>query len=215
MTSGKTIGDEFAVGSLLACIDFSARKHKLQRRKGDNSAYINHPIGVALSLWNEGGVRDLDVLKGAILHDTVEDTDANFQEIEDSFGKHVRRIVEEVTDDKSLSKEKRKQMQVEHAQTISTEAKLVKLADKLYNLRDLLSCPPPNWDSKRIQGYFVWAYHVCAVMKGVNVGLDTALAVVFNSEFTYQKQRFRAIPKDVDLTKFLQDYYADMSKAAD
>ncbi|XP_055571828.1 guanosine-3',5'-bis(diphosphate) 3'-pyrophosphohydrolase MESH1 [Falco biarmicus] len=128
---------------LLAAADFAARKHKAQRRKDpEGTPYINHPIGVARILAHEAGVTDLVVLQAALLHDTVEDTDTTFSEIEEQFGEEVRRVVEEVTDDKTLPKMERKRLQVEHAPGSSPQAKLVKLADKLYNLRDLNRCTP-------------------------------------------------------------------------
>lgn len=80
--------------------------------------------------------------QAALLHDTVEDTDTTLAELEAKFGPIVARIVQEVTDDKSLSKQERKQLQVEHAPHCSHQAKLVKLSDKLYNLRDLNRCTP-------------------------------------------------------------------------
>lgn len=72
----------------------------------------------------------------------MEDTDTTFSEIEERFGEAVRRVVEEVTDDKELPKMERKRLQVERAPGSSPRAKLVKLADKLYNLRDLNRCTP-------------------------------------------------------------------------
>lgn len=82
------------------------------------------------------------VLQAALLHDTVEDTDTSPAELEAKFGPIVARIVQEVTDDKGLPKQERKRQQVEHAPHCSCQAKLVKLADKLYNLRDLNRCTP-------------------------------------------------------------------------
>jgi len=156
-------------GLLLECASFAAEKHKFQKRKGNNASYIIHPLGVALSLYKEGKVTDLNVLQAAILHDTVEDTNTTFEEIELNFGSFVRKIVEQVTDDKKLSKEKRKQIQIEHAPHLLKEAKLVKLSDKLYNLRDLMKGPtPPSWDAFRIQGYFVWAKKVVEGLRGTN-----------------------------------------------
>lgn len=81
-------------------------------------------------------------LQAALLHDTVEDTDTTPAELEAKFGVTVARIVQEVTDDRSLPKQERKRLQVEHAPHCSQQAKLVKLADKLYNLRDLNRCTP-------------------------------------------------------------------------
>lgn len=132
------------------CINFAAIKHRDQRRSDSKETpYINHPIGVAYILTSEGNVTDLDVVVAAILHDTVEDTDTSFDEIENEFGSKIRDIVAEVTDDKSLPKMERKRLQIEHALTASREAKLVKLADKLYNLRDLQKEIPKGWTEVR------------------------------------------------------------------
>lgn len=81
----------------------------------------------------------------AILHDTVEDTETTFDELEAHFGPIIRMIVEECSDDKSLPKLERKRLQIVHAKDSSFEAKLLKLADKLYNLRDLERCTPDQW----------------------------------------------------------------------
>ncbi|XP_050009923.1 guanosine-3',5'-bis(diphosphate) 3'-pyrophosphohydrolase MESH1 isoform X2 [Alexandromys fortis] len=135
------------VAQLLEAADFAARKHRQQRRKDpEGTPYINHPIGgragVARILTHEAGITDIVVLQAALLHDTVEDTDTTLDEVELHFGAQVRRLVEEVTDDKTLPKLERKRQQVEQAPHSSPGAKLVKLADKLYNLRDLNRCTP-------------------------------------------------------------------------
>uniref|UniRef100_A0A8C8VN64 Guanosine-3',5'-bis(diphosphate) 3'-pyrophosphohydrolase MESH1 n=1 Tax=Pelusios castaneus TaxID=367368 RepID=A0A8C8VN64_9SAUR len=131
------------VARLLEAADFAARKHRQQRRKDpEGTPYINHPIGVARILSREAGVTDIAVLQAALLHDTVEDTGTTFSEIEEHFGEEVRQIVEEVTDDKLLPKMERKRLQIERAPQSSRGAKLVKLADKLYNLRDLNRSTP-------------------------------------------------------------------------
>jgi len=140
---------------LLQALAFSAHKHKDQRRKDvDSSPYINHPISLASILCNEGHVTDIDVICGALLHDTVEDTDTTAAELEDRFGPIIRDIVMDVTDDKTLDKPDRKRLQIEHAAHISEQAKLVKLADKISNLRDVAENPPPAWSLERRQGYF-------------------------------------------------------------
>ncbi|XP_059534169.1 guanosine-3',5'-bis(diphosphate) 3'-pyrophosphohydrolase MESH1 isoform X1 [Myotis daubentonii] len=131
------------VAQLLEAADFAAHKHRRQRRLDpEGTPYINHPIGVARILTHEAGITDIAVLQAALLHDTVEDTDTTLDELELHFGAQVRRLVEEVTDDKTLPKLERKRLQVEHAPHSSPGAKLVKLADKLYNLRDLNRCTP-------------------------------------------------------------------------
>ncbi|XP_067871269.1 guanosine-3',5'-bis(diphosphate) 3'-pyrophosphohydrolase MESH1 isoform X2 [Heterodontus francisci] len=148
------------VQRILEAADFAAKKHKNQRRKDpEGTPYINHPL--------------------ALLHDTVEDTDTTLAEIEESFGEKVRSIVTEVTDDKSLSKEERKQQQIKHAPHCSREAKLVKLADKLYNLRDLKRCTPAGWTEKRVEEYFIWASQVVAGLRGTNQALEMSLDALF------------------------------------
>ncbi|XP_030045529.1 guanosine-3',5'-bis(diphosphate) 3'-pyrophosphohydrolase MESH1 isoform X2 [Microcaecilia unicolor] len=135
--------------------------------------------GVARILSHEAGVTDIAVLQAALLHDTVEDTDTTFLEIEERFGKEIRQIVEEVTDDKTLPKTERKRLQVEHAQHSSQRAKLVKLADKLYNLRDLNRCTPIGWSEQRVQEYFIWASQVVNGLRGTSPVLEEKLDQLF------------------------------------
>ena len=124
----------------IKAVSFAADKHKNQRRKDvEASPYINHPIALANVLANEGGIANKDVLCAAMLHDTIEDTETTEEELKQLFGNKITSIVLEVTDDKSLPKAVRKQNQVDHAPHISIEAKMVKLADKICNLRDILS----------------------------------------------------------------------------
>ncbi|KAK6475119.1 guanosine-3',5'-bis(diphosphate) 3'-pyrophosphohydrolase MESH1-like [Huso huso] len=165
---------------LLETVNFAAEKHKTQRRKDPEATpYINHPIGVARILSYEGGITDITVLQAALLHDTVEDTDTSLPELEAAFGATVARIVQEVTDDKALSKQERKQLQVEHAPHCSHQAKLVKLADKLYNLRDLNRCTPSGWTPQRVQEYFTWAAQVVKGLRGTNAALEEKLYQLF------------------------------------
>ncbi|XP_062062263.1 guanosine-3',5'-bis(diphosphate) 3'-pyrophosphohydrolase MESH1 [Lepus europaeus] len=173
------MGSEAA--QLLEAADFAARKHRQQRRKDpERTPYINHPIGVARILTHEAGITDIVVLQAALLHDTVEDTDTTLDEVELHFGAQVRRLVEEVTDDKTLPKPERKRLQVEHAPHSSRGAKLVKLADKLYNLRDLKRCTPEGWSEPRVQEYFEWAAQVVKGLRGTNRQLEEALEQLFS-----------------------------------
>jgi guanosine-3',5'-bis(diphosphate) 3'-pyrophosphohydrolase len=140
---------------LLKALAFAAHKHKDQRRKDvESSPYINHPIMLADILCNEAHVTDSEVICAALLHDTVEDTDTTAVELEREFGAAIRDIVMDVTDDKRLGKAERKQRQIEHAVHISGKAKLVKLADKISNLRDMAACPPSGWSLERRREYF-------------------------------------------------------------
>lgn len=161
------------LGLIIKATQFAADKHRNQRRKdAEASPYINHPIALASVLCNEGGVDDIVVLCAALLHDTIEDTNTTSQELANAFGSAIMNVVLEVTDDKALAKEVRKEEQVRHAPHISTEAKLVKLADKICNLRDILASPPADWSAERKQAYFEWAALVVAGLRGVHPGLE-------------------------------------------
>ncbi|MBK9033106.1 MAG: bifunctional (p)ppGpp synthetase/guanosine-3',5'-bis(diphosphate) 3'-pyrophosphohydrolase [Myxococcales bacterium] len=155
-------------GELLQAIAFAAARHRDQRRKdAEASPYINHPIAVATALWHEGGVRDQLPLLAAILHDTIEDTATTAAELTAAFGAEVAAVVVEVTDDKSLPKARRKELQIEHAPHLSRAARLVKLADKLCNLRDIIASPPAAWSAERRAEYVGWTAEVVAGLRGV------------------------------------------------
>ncbi len=163
----------YGYSELLEALHFAAEKHRDQRRKGsDASPYINHPIQAAQVLTTIGQVDDVAVLQAAILHDTVEDTETSFEELEALFGKDVRQLVEEVTDDKALEKSERKRLQVEHTKHISDRAKLIKLADKICNVGDVTHDPPAKWPLERRVDYLDWTEQVVAGCRGVNAALE-------------------------------------------
>jgi guanosine-3',5'-bis(diphosphate) 3'-pyrophosphohydrolase len=168
------------VGLLLKAVAFAAEKHKNQRRKDANATpYINHPIALAKVLKEEGDIDDIAVLAAAILHDTIEDTETTADELRARFGDEITGIVLEVTDDKSLPKAERKRLQIEHAAHASPKAKLVKLADKICNLRDIASSPPADWSAERKLEYFEWAGDVVSRIRGINPSLEkTATALI-------------------------------------
>jgi len=158
---------------ILRALAFAAHKHRDQRRKDPQaSPYINHPIALANVLINEAGVHDARTLCAALLHDTVEDTQTTPEELEREFGQAIRDVVLEVTDDKRLTREERKRLQIVHAAKLTRPAKLVKLADKICNLRDVAHNPPSNWDLARRQQYFDWAKQVVDGLRGVHPKLE-------------------------------------------
>ncbi len=158
---------------LLKAARFSAEKHRDQRRKDSHaSPYINHPIQVAETLVSIGGVEDASLLAAALLHDTVEDTGTRPEEIEAEFGAEVLFLVMEVTDDKSLPKPERKRLQVEDAPRKSYRAKLLKLADKICNVNDILNAPPADWSLQRRREYLLWTEQVVEGLRGANPGLE-------------------------------------------
>ena len=167
-------------GLVLKALAFAAEKHRDQRRKGiEASPYINHPIDLANTLWHLGGVTDAVVIAAALLHDTIEDTNTTPDELQVLFGDQVKKIVLEVTDDQLLSPVLRKRLQVIKAPHKSHMAKLVKLADKICNIQDILHSPPAGWDLKRKQKYFDWAKEVVEGLRGTNSRLENAFDEVY------------------------------------
>ena len=165
---------------IFRALAFAAHKHRDQRRKDPQaSPYINHPIALAHVLCNEGGVHDVETLCAAILHDTIEDTETTAAELSREFGAAICRIVLEVSDDKQLPGEERKRLQVETAAAVSGKAKLVKLADKICNLRDIAASPPVGWSLARRQRYFDWAKAVIDRLRGVHPTLEAVFDEVF------------------------------------
>lgn len=192
--------------NLTKAYHFAAQKHTKQRRKNtEASPYINHPIEVA-KLLTEGGVQDQNVIIAGILHDTVEDTGTTYNELVNKFGKQIADIVIECSDDKNLSKIRRKELQIEHARAKSDEAKLVKLADKLSNLSDLYRDPPKNWSPEEIYGYFVWAYFVCREMIDTNDYLEIELWKIFEDQGILNRS-------EENLQSELQNYYTRIDKS--
>jgi len=160
-------------GLVLRAARFAAWKHRDQRRKGrGHLPYINHPLDLAEVLWFEGGVRDPVVLAAALLHDTIEDTPTSLQELQGEFGEQVALIVMEVTDERSLRWRARKKLQVSRARLASLAARQVKLADKICNLRSIISAPPNGWSIDRQRAYFDWAKDVVDQLRGANVELE-------------------------------------------
>lgn len=146
---------------IVQALAFAAHKHRDQRRKNDDaSPYINHPIALAHVLTNEADVHNEVVICAALLHDTIEDTQTTYEELCEQFGTEIADVVLEVTDDKTLPKIQRKQMQIDHAHHMSHAATLVKLADKICNLRDMVDQAPKGWNIERKREYFDWAKNV-------------------------------------------------------
>ena len=158
---------------ILKALEFASVKHRDQRRKDQEaSPYINHPIALANVLAREGGITDPVVQAAALLHDTLEDTQTTPAELRDAFGEKIAGIVAEVTDDKNLLKAERKRLQIEHAAALTREAKLVKLADKICNIRDVADHPPAKWDLARRREYFDWAKAVVDRLRGAHPELE-------------------------------------------
>ncbi len=169
--------------------DFAARRHVVQRRKGDaREPYINHLTEVAMLLAEATDGADPVLVMGGLLHDTLEDTDTTYEDLVESFGPEVAALVAEVTDDKSLVKEERKRLQIEKTPCKSRRAKLLKLADKTSNLQSLVSSPPRGWTEERLRDYVGWAEAVVRSCRGLNDKLEAAVDAALDEA----KRRFGA-----------------------
>ena len=158
---------------ILKAAHFAAQKHRDQRRKDKEvSPYINHPISVAKIISEIGNIEDPEVLAAALLHDTIEDTETTVDELIDNFGERVCSLVQEVTDDKTLPRQTRKDLQIQHAPQLSEGAALIKLGDKISNVTDITNTPPTDWDSNRLLEYFDWAEKVIINCPKVNTSLE-------------------------------------------
>lgn len=164
-------GKDFTL--FISALRFAAEKHRDQRRKDSTHLpYINHPIAVAETLWRTGGVRDFVTLTAALLHDTVEDTATTPEDIRGLFGDEVLAVVLEVTDDKSLPKARRKELQILTAPHKSLRARQVKLADKINNVHDITHNPPSDWPPERLREYLDWTEKVVSGLRGQNPTLE-------------------------------------------
>lgn len=167
MTQGKNFS------ALLSATHFAAKKHRDQRRKNvEAEPYINHLVEVAELLARVGEVNDTVTLIAAILHDTIEDTDTEPDEINERFGPEVLSVVMEVTDDKNLLKAERKRLQIENAPRLSLRGKQVKLADKISNISAMATSPPKGWPKDRQIDYLYWAENVVTEMGDCNPKLE-------------------------------------------
>ena len=166
---------------ILAAARFAAEKHAHQKRKGQNQEpYINHLIEVAELIASSSAAVDPELIMAGLLHDTVEDTAVTLTELDHLFGPDVAGLVAEVTDDKSLPKEARKHLQVEHAHEKSERAQVLKLADKISNLRSILNSPPIGWSLERQRQYFEWAKQVVDRLTSPNPRLKQEFENTYN-----------------------------------
>lgn len=161
---------------LLAAVEYSAEKHKGQQRKNpEKTPYIYHPLSVTYLLWETGKIRSLNVLIAALLHDTLEDTDATEEEILEKFGSRVLYTVKEVTNAPDLSSYENKVLQVQKAPNLSLDGQLVKLADRVHNITDLSENPPATWTPEQVDAYHEWGKRLLEVLIGTNQGLEQRL----------------------------------------
>jgi (p)ppGpp synthase/HD superfamily hydrolase len=153
--------------------DFAARRHSGKARKGrGNEPYINHLAEVANLLATVTDGTDAELVAAGWLHDTIEDTETTRGELVQKFSERVADLVAEVTDDMSLPKQRRQQKQIEDAPHKSPGAKLIKIADKISNIRARIVPQPSREERDDLVDYVNWAEQVVAGCRGANAALD-------------------------------------------
>ena len=155
--------------------ELAARRHNGMARKGrGNEPYINHLAEVAnlLALVTDGA--DAELVAAGWLHDTIEDTETTREELAGKFSARVASLVVECTDDMSLDKPVRRQKQVEDAPHKSPSARLIKIADKISNIRARILQGPSAAEREDLLDYVNWAELVVAGCRGGNAVLDRA-----------------------------------------
>ncbi len=158
---------------IFEALEFAAKKHQRQRRKGTAGIpYINHPIEVARMIATEIHPCSDNLLIAALLHDVLEDTDTNSEDLIALFGREVASIVEEVSDDMSLPSALRKDLQVENAHKLTGPARCIRIADKACNIRDLLNTRI-KWTRRRKIDYVLWAMKVVDEVRQTNSSLES------------------------------------------
>jgi guanosine-3',5'-bis(diphosphate) 3'-pyrophosphohydrolase len=162
-----------AVRLISEAAELAARRHNGMARKGrGNEPYINHLAEVANLLAAATGGTDAELVAAGWLHDTIEDTKTKRQELAEKFSGRVASLVVEVTDDMTLPKDQRRQKQIVDAPHKSASAKLIKIADKISNIRARILPDPSQAERDDLIDYVDWAEKVVAGCRGGNALLD-------------------------------------------
>src|SRR6516165_3339329 len=155
--------------TVLRAADAAARWHVNQRRRGAaQEPYVTHMLEVAMLVAEATDGADPNLIVAALLHDTIEDQGVTREQIAAQFNDDVADLVVEVTDDKKLPKAERKRLQIEHAPNLTPRAKILKLADKISNLRSLATSPPADWPMQRRADYVIWNRDVVRGLRGAS-----------------------------------------------
>lgn len=157
-------------------IKFAGEKHADQKVPGSDANYLLHISNVTMEVLiahSNQNVFDLDLaVQIALLHDTIEDTSATFDEVKELFGSAVAMGVQALTKDASIpNKEDRMIDSLNRINQFEKEAGIVKLADRIINLQ----APPSHWEKEKIQNYFEEAKLIAETLKGKNEYLEKRL----------------------------------------
>lgn len=121
---------------LLDAAAFAARAHRGQVRKDQETPYVSHPFRVCLIVRDLFGFDDLRMLQAALLHDVIEDTTTDFDDVAAAFGPEIARWAATLSKDKRLPDDQREQAYLEALRAAPWQVKVCKLADIFDNLHD-------------------------------------------------------------------------------
>lgn len=168
--------------------EFAAHRHTGTPRKArPDEPYVNHLAEVASLLADATDGADAELVAAGWLHDTIEDTGTTREELAQKFSDRVASLVVECTDDMSLPQTERRRKQIEDAPHKSPGAKLIKIADKISNIRARTVPNPSDAQRNDLAAYAIWAKQLVAGCRGVNAGLDTT----FDETVEAAKRLFR------------------------
>jgi HD domain len=175
---------------------FAAEAHRNQRRKGAaQEPYINHLVEVLDLVVQATDGTDMDVVIAAILHDVVEDTPTSYEHVVANFGERVAKIVRENSDDMSLPKAERRRARIAAMPLKSSEARIVKMADVISNLRAMAVSPPAGWSAERKLGYL----EGCRQLVDAARGTDAAIERIFDQTAADVERAIREeVPFSID-----------------
>ncbi len=169
-------GGLFRRSDLMRALRFAAMKHRGHFRKSKKRIpYLNHLLDVVKILWEEGQVYSENILMAALLHDSIEDTETSEEEIFEAFGYRVLYSVLELTNDPNLHGFDLNQSQLDKAAGLSLDGRLIKLADRISNLRSCFANPPSSWSKERISEYFSWSEKLLRELYGSHDHLERVL----------------------------------------
>ncbi len=163
----------FPVADLTGALAFAAGAHANQRRKGAaQEPYINHLIEVLDLVTRATEGQDRDAMLAALLHDVVEDTAITAKDLAARYGQTVADIVVANSDDMSLPKEERKRQRIAAMPHKSPQARMVKTADVISNLRAIVVSAPAGWGPDRKLGYLQGCRDLIDAGRGANAWLE-------------------------------------------
>ena len=177
-------------------VEFAARKHAGQARKGTTTPYLSHCLAVSALVMENGG--DGDQAIAALLHDTIEDCGVTYVELKKRFGAKVARIVEDCSDAHGPQKApwlERKSKHLKHLKKVSSSTLLVSICDKLHNglmtTRDAKRIGNKVWSRFNEPSMISWYYRQL-------FEIFQKRASTQNKEFKYLKREFEAIVCEIE-----------------